>query len=192
MHLTHFTGALSLRPLSRLSVRGNVSYDGRDDATTPLAISYIVTDTFPGGTAVTPRYSEDRTRADGSADYTLARWLRVGVGGSYDDKHYGPGQILTSSREMLGWGRATLTPLDSLSLTVKAGGGGTRGVLVQCRRPAGQRESPAVRIRLRAAGPQFRHGDRLVGGDVDSHLDGRGVAGEGRLPAVHPGPVAGT
>jgi len=124
VHLTHFTGALSLRPLSRLSVRGNLSYDGRDDATTPLAITYIVTDTFPGGTAVTPRYSEDRTRADGGADYTLARWLRIGVGGSYDDKHYGPGQILTSSRETLGWGRAMLTPLDSLSLSIKAGGGG--------------------------------------------------------------------
>jgi len=123
VHLTHFAAGLSARPLSGLSLRGNARYDGRDDATTPLAISYIVTDTFPGGTVVTPRYSEDRTHLDGGADYALVRWLRIGVGGQLDDNHYGPGQVLTSSREQQSWGRATFSPLDSLSLTIKGGDG---------------------------------------------------------------------
>jgi hypothetical protein len=92
VHLSHYALGLASRPLPKLSIRGNATYDGRDDKTNPLAIAYIVTDTFPGGTAVTPRYSEDRVRLDGGADYALARWLRVGVGGKLDEIHYGPGQ----------------------------------------------------------------------------------------------------
>ena len=64
---------------------GNATYDGRDDTTRPLSIAYIVTDTFPGGTVVTPRYREDRVRLDGGADYSLADWIRVGVGGKFMD-----------------------------------------------------------------------------------------------------------
>ena len=123
VHLSHFTAALSSQPLSGLMLRGHAAYDGHDDATMPLAVSYIVTDTFPGGTVVSPRYSEDRTRLDGGADYSLVRWLRIGVGGKLDDNHYGPGQVLTSSREAQSWGLATLTPVDSFSLTLKMGNG---------------------------------------------------------------------
>jgi hypothetical protein len=62
-----------------MSTGGNAAYDGRDDKTTPITVDYIVTDTFPGGTAVTPRYSEDRVRLDGGADYALFRRVRLGL-----------------------------------------------------------------------------------------------------------------
>ncbi len=123
VHLSHYALGLASRPLPKLSVRGNAAYDGRDDKTTPLAIAYIATDTFPGGTAVTPRYSEDRVRLDGSADYALAHWLKIGVGGKLDDIHYGPGQVVTWTQNAESWGRGTITPLASLSFTLKIGNG---------------------------------------------------------------------
>ena len=70
-----------------------------------------MTDTFPGGTAITPRYSEDRVRLDGGADYALRHWLKVGVGGKLDDIHYGPGQVVTWTQNAESWGRATVTPI---------------------------------------------------------------------------------
>jgi MtrB/PioB family decaheme-associated outer membrane protein len=121
VRLSHYALGLSSRPLSKLSVRGNAAYDGRDDQTTPLAVTYVVTDTFPGGTAVTPRYSEDRVRLDGGADYAFTHWIRVGVGGKFNDDHYGPGQVITNTQETQSWGRATLTPLSSLNFTLKYG-----------------------------------------------------------------------
>ena len=121
VHLSHYALQLASRPLPKLSIRGNAAYDGRDDQTTPIAVDYIVTDTFPGGSAITPRYSEDRVRLDGGADYALARWIRIGIGGKFNDDHYGPGQVITNTQETQSWGRATLTPLSSLSLTLKYG-----------------------------------------------------------------------
>ena len=121
VHLSHYALGLASRPLPKLSIRGNAAYEGRDDKTNPLAIAYIVTDTFPGGTAVTPRYSEDRVRLDGGADYALVRWLRVGVGGKLDEIHYGPGQIVTWTQNAESWGRATITPIAPLSFTLKYG-----------------------------------------------------------------------
>jgi len=123
VHLSHYALGLASRPLPKLSVRGNATYDGHDDKTPPLAIPYIVTDTFSGGTALTPRYSEDRVRLDGGADYALLRWLKVGVGGKLDDIHYGPGQVVTWTQNAESWGRATLTPVPSLSFTLKGGDG---------------------------------------------------------------------
>jgi Putative outer membrane beta-barrel porin, MtrB/PioB len=114
---------LASRPLPKLNVRGNATYDGHDDKTNPLTIAYIVTDTFPGGTAVTPRYSEDRVRLDGGADYSLARWLKIGVGGKLDDIHYGPGQVVKWTQNAESWGRATITPIAPLSFTLKFGNG---------------------------------------------------------------------
>lgn len=119
--LTHYALALALRPLSRLSLRGRATYDGRDDHTRALAIDYVVTDTLPGGTYLTPRYGEDHTRLTGSADYRLFHWLRAGAGGRYAHTHYSPGQVLTSLSELAAWGYGTVTPLPSLSLTAKAG-----------------------------------------------------------------------
>ncbi len=121
VHLTHYALQLASRPLPKLNIRGNAAYDGRDDQTTPLAFNYVATDTFPAGTAVTPRYSEDRVRLDGGADYALAHWIRIGVGGKFNDNHYGPGQVITNTQETQSWGRATLTPLSSLSFTLKYG-----------------------------------------------------------------------
>ncbi len=80
-----------------------------------------MTDTFPGGTAVTPRYGEDRVRLDGGADYALARWARIGVGGKFDDNHYSPGQVVTNTQDAESWGRGTITPVAALSFTLKFG-----------------------------------------------------------------------
>jgi len=121
VHLSHYALGLASRPLPKLSLRGSATYDGRDDKTNPLAISYVVTDTFPGGTAVTPRYSEDHTRLDGGADYALARWVRIGVGGKLDDIHYSPGQVVTWTQNAESFGRATITPITPLSFTLKYG-----------------------------------------------------------------------
>jgi hypothetical protein len=123
VHLSHYALGLASRPLPKLTVRGNATYDGHDDKTNPLAIAYVVTDTFPSGTAVTPRYSEDRVRLDGGADYSLARWLKIGVGGKLDDIHYGPGQVVTWTQNAESWGRVTLTPIAPLSFTLKIGNG---------------------------------------------------------------------
>jgi MtrB/PioB family decaheme-associated outer membrane protein len=121
VHLSHYALGLGSRPLPKLSVRGNAVYDGRDDKTSPLQFAYIVTDTFPGGTALTPRYSEDHVHLDGGADYALAHWLRIGVGGKLDEIHYGPGQVVNWTQDAQSWGRATITPVAPLSLTVKYG-----------------------------------------------------------------------
>ena len=123
VHLSHYALGLTSRPLPKLNVRGNATYDGHDDKTHPLTIAYVVTDTFPGGTAVTPRYSEDRVRLDGGADYSLARWLKIGVGGKLDDVHYGPGQVVTWTQNAESWGRGTITPIAPLSFTLKFGNG---------------------------------------------------------------------
>jgi MtrB/PioB family decaheme-associated outer membrane protein len=123
VHLSHYALGLASRPLPKLSLRGNATYDGHDDKTSPLALPYVVTDTFPGGTAVTPRYSEDRVRLDGGADYALAHWIKVGVGGKLDDIHYGPGQVVTWTQNAESWGRGTITPIAPLSITLKIGNG---------------------------------------------------------------------
>jgi len=121
VHVSHYALGVASRPLPKLSLRGNAAYDGRDDQTTPIAVTYIVTDIFPGGTAVAPRYGEDRVRLDGGADYDLARWVRIGVGGKFDDSHYSPGQVVRNTQNTESWGRGTLTPIAALSFTLKIG-----------------------------------------------------------------------
>jgi MtrB/PioB family decaheme-associated outer membrane protein len=68
VHLSHYSLGIASLPLPKLSVRGSATYDGRDDHTTPQTLGYIITDTLPGPSLLTPRYSVDRTRLDGSAD----------------------------------------------------------------------------------------------------------------------------
>ncbi len=119
--LTHYAIALAFRPAARLDLRGRATYDGHDDHLAVLAVPYVITDTFPGGIAVTPRYGQDRTRLSGSADYRLWRWVRVTVGGNYAHTHYAPGQVLTSLSELKAWAQATVTPIAALSITVKGG-----------------------------------------------------------------------
>ena len=126
LRLSHYALGLASRPVAKLYLRGTASYDGRDDRTPSLTVpSYIVTDTFPGGAATSVRYGQDRTRLEGSADYGLMRWLRVGVGGSYKDVHYAPGQAVTWTDDGQGFARAVITPRSDLTLTLK-GGGATR------------------------------------------------------------------
>ena len=123
LRLTHYSLGLSSRPFTRLYLRGTASYDGRDDNTPVITVpSYIVTDTFPGGPATALRYGQDRSRAEGSADFTATRWLRLGVGGKYEEVHYAPGQVVTWTQDGQGWGRAIVTPHAGVTLTLKAGG----------------------------------------------------------------------
>jgi MtrB/PioB family decaheme-associated outer membrane protein len=123
VHLSHYSLGLTTRPLSKLILRGRASYDGRDDSTRPLAVNYVVTDTVPGGTAISPRYSEDRTRFDGTADATPWRMLHVGVGGEFLYVHYAPGQVLTHTQDVESWVRVSVNPLQSLNVALKYGDG---------------------------------------------------------------------
>ncbi|MGA2563166.1 MAG: MtrB/PioB family decaheme-associated outer membrane protein [Steroidobacteraceae bacterium] len=123
VRLSHYALGLASRPLPKLSLRGNATYDGRNDQTTPLAIAYVATDTFPGGTAVTPRYGEDRVRLDGGADYALLHWLRVGVGGQFLDVRYSPDQVFRHTQDVESWGRLAITPIENVSFTLKYGDG---------------------------------------------------------------------
>jgi MtrB/PioB family decaheme-associated outer membrane protein len=123
VHLSHYSLALSSRPLRKLILRGRATYDGRDDSTRPLAVNYIVTDTLPGGTAISPRYSEDRTRLDGTADTTPWRALHVGVGGEFLYVHYAPGQVLTHTQDVESWVRISANPLESVTIALKYGDG---------------------------------------------------------------------
>jgi MtrB/PioB family decaheme-associated outer membrane protein len=121
VHLSHYALGLGSRPLAKLSLRGNAAYDGRDDKTSALSVPYVVTDTIPGDATLTPRYSEDKVHLDGGADYALAHWMKIGVGGTFDNIHYGPGQVVTWTQDAQSWGVATFTPTQALSFTLKGG-----------------------------------------------------------------------
>ncbi len=121
LHLSHYALTLSSRPLSRLYLRGSASYDGRDDHTPVLSIPYVITDTLPGVTLETPRYGEDRTRLDGSADYRALHWLRAGVAGEVRNTTFAPGQLLTYLDETAAWGHILVQPLAALSVDLKGG-----------------------------------------------------------------------
>jgi MtrB/PioB family decaheme-associated outer membrane protein len=145
LRLTHYSLGLSSRPFTRLYLRGTASYDGRDDHTPVITVpSYIVTDTFPGGPATALRYGEDRSRAEGTADFTVAPWLRLGVGGKYQRVHYAPGQVVNWTDDGQGWGRAIVTPHSGVTLTLKAGGDTRKASTFNALAlPAG--ENPALR-----------------------------------------------
>jgi MtrB/PioB family decaheme-associated outer membrane protein len=139
VRLSHYSLSLGSRPISRLYVRGSASYDGRDDHTTPLTVPHIVTDSLYGGVYVTPRYGIDRTRLDGSADYRLFRWARIGVAGDYAKNGYSPNEVVADTEDQRGWVHLTLTPLDSLSVDFKGGSAArTAGGLNPAALPAGE------------------------------------------------------
>ncbi len=121
VRLSHYALSLSSRPLERLYVRGTARYDGRDDRTPVLTLPQVVTDELLGGTLATPRYSEDRTHLEGSADYRFWSWIKAGVAGEYLNTHFGPGQVVTYTEDSRAWGHATLTPLSALSFDLKGG-----------------------------------------------------------------------
>jgi MtrB/PioB family decaheme-associated outer membrane protein len=118
--LMHYGLALALRPLPKLALRGNWRYDERDDQTDPVAVAYVVTDALAGGTEFTPRYDYERSRLDGAADYALLRWLRIGGGLQYDEVKREQ-QEVAKTVEDGGYLRARVTPLESLSFTLKRG-----------------------------------------------------------------------
>ena len=121
VRLSHYALGLASKPLPKLSVRGDATYDARNDHTTPRTLLYVLTDTFPGTSAVTPTYSEAWTRLEGSADYDVLRWLRLGVGGRYVDTYYWPNPVVSETQDRQSWARATFEPLAGLKLTLKGG-----------------------------------------------------------------------
>jgi len=121
VQLSHYWLALASRVTEQLYLRGTASYDGRDDHTTPLTLAQILTDELPGGYATTPLYGEDRTRLDGSADYRLLHWLKLGVAGDYLHTHFSPGQVVEHTDESRAWGYLNLGPLAAVSVSAKAG-----------------------------------------------------------------------
>lgn len=146
LHLTHYALGLSSRPLRRLYLRGTATYDGRDDRTAVLTIPQILTDTLAAGTAVTPRYSYDRTRLEGSADYRLTGWVRAGVGGTFESTHFGPGQLINWMQDERSYGEVTFTPLGDLSFTFKGGNASRRtGYYNTAVLPAFLAENPLLR-----------------------------------------------
>lgn len=123
VRLSHYALGVAANPLAGLAVRGNARFDGRDDRTAPQTVNTVVTDTFAGGAVLAPRYGQNRINLDGGADYTLRPWLRAGVGGSFHEVRYAPGQVLDHSDDVQSWGRVTVVPRDGLSLALKMGNG---------------------------------------------------------------------
>jgi MtrB/PioB family decaheme-associated outer membrane protein len=118
--LAHYSVGLSTVPVKGLSLRGSLRYDERRDTTPPQTIDYTVTDVFAGGTDTTPRYDYKRTRLDGSADYQLLRWFKIGGALQYDQVKRTE-QDVAKTVEDGGYVRGRLTPWKSLSLTLKGG-----------------------------------------------------------------------
>jgi MtrB/PioB family decaheme-associated outer membrane protein len=118
--LAHYGVTLSMQPIAKLALRGGLRYDERNDTTTPVAVAYVVTDTLAGGTDTTPRYDYKRTRLDGSADYVVLRWLKVGGALQWDEVKR-DNQEVAKTVEDGGYLRGRLTPFKSLSLTLKGG-----------------------------------------------------------------------
>ena len=147
-----------------------------------------MTDTFPGGTAVTPRYSEDRVRLDGGADYALAHWMTIGVGGKFNDIHYGPGQVITNTQETQSWGRATLTPLSSLSFTLKIGDA-LRKTSSFDDAALPPEENPLIRESDYAPRIGCLLAHRCVDRDLNLDLVGAGLSRQGRLSIIALGPA---
>lgn len=119
--LSHYALTLASRVDSRLYLRGTASYDGRDDHTTALALAQTITDELPGGVAITPTYGDDRTRLDGSADYRLLSWLKIGLAGDYLHTHFSPLQVVEHTDENRGWFYLTAGPLAAVSFSLKGG-----------------------------------------------------------------------
>lgn len=118
--IAHYALTLSSQPFRGLALRGIARYDERDDATLPLPVDYVVTDTFAGGNSVAPRYDYARTRLEGSADYPLWSWLRIGGTGVWEQIER-ENQDVRKTVEDGGHVRARIRATDTLSATLKAG-----------------------------------------------------------------------
>ncbi len=123
VRLSHYAVSLASAPLAGLIAHASARFDGREDHTAPQTVNTVVNDTFSGGAVVTPRYGQNRSNLEGGADYALRPWLRAGVGGSFREVRYAPGQVLDHSDEVESWGRVSAVPGDGITLGLKVGNG---------------------------------------------------------------------
>jgi MtrB/PioB family decaheme-associated outer membrane protein len=116
----NYRATLSLRPHSRLRLRGSYRYDERDDETAPFSVTYVETDSVPGGTATAQRYGYERTRFEGSAELRVLDWLFVAAGGGMDEIERS-NQETAKTDETQTWGRIRLQPVPSFELSLTHG-----------------------------------------------------------------------
>jgi MtrB/PioB family decaheme-associated outer membrane protein len=116
----HYRANLSLKPHSRVRLRGGYRYDDRDDRTDPFTVTYVETDSYPGGTATAERFGYERTRFDGLAEGRVLDWLFVAVGGS-DDEVKRTNQQTSRTTETSTWGRARLRPHPTVEFAATYG-----------------------------------------------------------------------
>jgi MtrB/PioB family decaheme-associated outer membrane protein len=115
---------ITSRPLDRLSMRGSVTYDERDNSSRQAAFgSQVYTDVFPlTGDPENPVYGFERFRALGSADWQVYDDLSVGLGGEYRQlKRTGTEQEVEQEDLLDGWGRAEFRPSGYVGIVLRAG-----------------------------------------------------------------------
>ena len=133
VHLSHYALGLASRPLPKLSLRGNATYDGRDDQTTPLDDRVHRDRHLSRRHRRSPR-AMARTGCVSTAAPTThsVRWVRLGVGGELQEIHYSPGQVVTHAQDAESWGRASITPLALIELHTENRQRTTQDLTVRC------------------------------------------------------------
>jgi MtrB/PioB family decaheme-associated outer membrane protein len=124
--LQHYALTLGSRPVPGLNLHGRASYDERNDDSTPMTITQIVTDVAPGATVTTQNYDYTRWRFDGGADYRLWRWLTIGIGADRTQVDRTQ-QVVRDTADGETFGHLRLTPWSMLVINLK-GGVATRDV----------------------------------------------------------------
>lgn len=109
------------RPFSRARVKVAVRYDERDNKTSRLPWSRVITDTFASGeTEFNVPYSFKRLRLNLGADYRLSDTLRAS--GGYDrtelDRDF---REVAEQTEDSGWGRLQWRPNSYLDIVARGG-----------------------------------------------------------------------
>ena len=115
---------VSSRPADRLSLRGALTYDERDNDSRQGSFTSIVhTDLFPvSDDRTNPVYGFERARAYGTADFDVYDDLTVGVGGEWRKvDRTGTRQEVMSEELLDGYGRAQFRPSGWLGFVVKGG-----------------------------------------------------------------------
>ncbi|HSN71674.1 MAG TPA: MtrB/PioB family decaheme-associated outer membrane protein [Steroidobacteraceae bacterium] len=114
---------VSSRPLDRLSLRGAITYDERDNDSRQAEFTSIVhTDLFTYGNRINPVYGFERLRLYGSADYDVLDDVTIGAGGEYrETDRTGTRQEVDSEELADGWARVQWRPNGYLGFVVKGG-----------------------------------------------------------------------
>ncbi|HUO81095.1 MAG TPA: MtrB/PioB family decaheme-associated outer membrane protein [Steroidobacteraceae bacterium] len=120
INVGHYAATLGSRPLAGLSLHGRIAYDERTDDSPPLTLTQVTTDVAPGAAVTTPRYSYDRLRLDGGADYRVLKWLTIGIAGDQLNVDR-TNQVAKRTEDGRAYGRIKLAPLAGLSITLKGG-----------------------------------------------------------------------